>query len=35
MAAWLLLIPKNKRKLFAEDGSFDELLFTAYALFQV
>jgi hypothetical protein len=35
MAAWLLLLPKNKQKLFTEDGSFDEVLFKANSLLQV
>lgn len=35
MAAWLSLLPKGKRKLFAEDGTFDELLFKATSLLQV
>jgi hypothetical protein len=35
MAAWLSLLPQAKRKLFAEDGTFDELLFKATSLLQV
>jgi hypothetical protein len=35
MAAWLSLLPKAKRRLFSEDGTFDELLFKATSLLQV
>jgi hypothetical protein len=35
IAAWVSLLPKEKRRLFREDGSFDELLFKANSLMQV
>jgi hypothetical protein len=34
MTAWVSLLPKSKRNLCAENGTFDELLFKAHTLLQ-